>query len=46
MANGKPKYVEPTDYFPKETRKKFKLGEFSEKYAKKETTSKKKKTTK
>lgn len=23
-------YVEPVDYFPKETRKKFKLGEYAE----------------
>ena len=23
-------YIEPVDYFPKETRKKFKLGEFAE----------------
>ncbi len=44
---SKPKkivYSEPVDYFPKEIRKKYKLGEFaeSEEKAKKKTTAKKK----
>lgn len=29
MMKKKIVYVEPTDYFPKEIRKKYKLGEFS-----------------
>ena len=29
MMKKKMVYVEPTDYFPKEIRKKYKLGEFS-----------------
>lgn len=42
---SKPKkiaYSEPVDYFPKEVRKKFKLGEFAEsaEKAKKKTTKK------
>lgn len=30
MANVKTTYVEPADYFPKEIRKKWKLGEYAE----------------
>ena len=30
MATKKVKYVEPVSYFSKETRKKFKLGEYAE----------------
>ena len=37
-------YTEPTDYFPKEVRKKMKIGEFAETKGKK--TVKKKKTSK
>ena len=36
MAN-KIKYVEPADYFPKELRKKYKLGEFAEEKPETET---------
>lgn len=34
-------YSEPSDYFPKELRKKHKLGEYAEKPKKTETTKKK-----
>ena len=38
MAKKQMGYVEPTEFFPKEIRKKFKLGEFAENSA--ETKSK------
>lgn len=38
------RYSEPADYFPKELRQKYKLGEYAEKKpAQKKTTEKKKK---
>lgn len=39
-------YSEPGDYFPKELRKKHKLGEYAESKKKTETTKKKVKRTK
>ena len=39
---GKNIYTEPSDYFPKELRKKHKLGEFAETKDKKATPAKKK----
>ncbi len=35
MATKKVTYVEPEDYFSKETLKKFKLGEYAERHTKK-----------
>ena len=35
-------YVEPAEYFPKEIRKKYKLGEFAEDVQKKDAPAKKK----
>lgn len=47
MANKKIKYSEPVDYFPKDVRKKFGLGEYAEKgTSKKEVKKETKKTTK
>jgi hypothetical protein len=45
MKKGKPKYLEPAEYFPISIRKKYKLGEFAEKDDSKadEKTSKEKK---
>lgn len=45
MANKKIKYSEPVDYFPKEIRKKYGLGEYAE-TAKKEVKKETNKTTK
>ena len=36
MANKKVKYVEPAEYFPKELRKKYGLGEFAKETPKKD----------
>ena len=41
MANVKTTYVESADYFPKDIRKKFKLGEYAEE--ENESTERKKK---
>ena len=39
-------YTEPTDYFPKEIRKKMKIGEFAEKKTEKSKSTKKSTTKK
>ena len=36
MATKKAKYVEPADYFPKEIRKKYGLGEYAKETPKKD----------
>lgn len=38
---NKAQYAEPTEFFPKELRKKYKLGEYAEDATKKKTTKKK-----
>lgn len=43
MAKKTTVYKEPTDYFPKEIRKKYKLGEYAEKEPKKDDAKAKKK---